>query len=74
MGNSIKKKFWWVMKQIKLLKNFLFESPLQKCQEGLEKKIRGSEFVFDCIDLLHYNLPKTSLNRSGLCIDSPKWL
>ena len=39
MGNSIKKKFWWVMKQIKLLKNFLFESPLQKCQEGLEKKL-----------------------------------
>ena len=34
----------------------------------------GSEFVFDSIDLLHYNLHKISLNRSGSYIDSPKWL
>ena len=36
--------------------------------------MRGSEFVFDGIDLLHYNLHKTSLNRGGSYIDSPKWL
>ena len=36
----------------------LFESLLQKCQEGLEEKMRGSEFVFDSIDLLLYNLIK----------------
>ena len=36
----------------------LFESLLQKYQEGLEEKMRGSEFVFDSIDLLHYNLHK----------------
>ena len=34
----------------------------------------GNEFVFDTIDLLHYNLHKISLNRSGSYIDSPKWL
>ena len=34
----------------------------------------GNEFVFDSIDLLHYNLHKISLNRSGSYIDSPKWL
>ena len=34
----------------------------------------GSEFVFDSIDLLHYNLHKISLNRGGSYIDSPKWL
>ena len=51
----------------------LFESLLQKCQEGLEEKKRGSEF-FDSVDLLHYNLHKISLNRSGSNIDSPKWL
>ena len=39
----------------------LFESLLQKYQEGLEEKMRGSEFVFDSIDLLHYNLHKISL-------------
>ena len=31
----------------------LFESLLQKYQEGLEEKMRGSEFVFDSIDLVH---------------------
>ena len=34
----------------------------------------GNEFVFDSIDLLHYNLHKISLNRGGSYIDSPKWL
>ena len=52
----------------------LFESLLQKYQEGLEEKIRGKEFVFDSIDLLHYNLHKISFNRGGSYIDSPKWL
>ena len=52
----------------------LFESLLQRYQEGLEEKIKGSKFVFDSVDLLHYNLHKISLNRGGLYIDSPKWL
>ena len=38
----------------------LFESLLLKCQEGLEGKKRGSEFLFDSVDLLHYNLHKIS--------------
>ena len=36
--------------------------------------MRGSEFVIDSINLLHYNLCKISLNRGGSCIDTPKWL
>ena len=36
--------------------------------------MRGSEFVFDSIDLLHYNLRKISLNRGGSHTDSPKLL
>ena len=37
--------------------------------------MRGSEFIFDSVDLLYYNLQKISLNRKGLSyIDSPKWL
>ena len=51
----------------------LFESLLQKYQEGLEEKMWGSEFVFDSADLLHYDLHKLSLNRGGSYIDSPKW-
>ena len=49
----------------------LFESLLQKYQEGLEGKKRGSEFLYDSVDLLHYNLHKISLNRGGSFIDSP---
>ena len=52
----------------------LFGSHLQKYQEGLEEKIRRREFVFDSVDLLHYNFHKISLNRGGFYIDSPEWL
>ena len=52
----------------------LFESFLKKYQEGLEEYMRGSEFVYDSVDVLYYNLNKVSLNRGGSCIDSPKWL
>ena len=43
----------------------LFESLLQRYQEGLEQKMRVSNFVFDSIDLLNCNLYKISLNRGG---------
>ena len=36
--------------------------------------MRGSEFVFDTIDLLHYHLQKIGLKRGGSYIDSPEWL
>ena len=34
----------------------LFESFLEKYQEGLKKSIRGSEFGYDSVDALYYNL------------------
>ena len=34
----------------------LFKSLFQKYQEGLEELMRGSEFVFNNVDLLHYHL------------------
>ena len=52
----------------------LFRSFLQKYQEGLEEPMRGSEFVYYCVDVLYYNLKKVSLRRGGSYIDSPKWL
>ena len=52
----------------------LFESFLQKYQEGLQESMRGSEFVYDSVDVLFYNLNKVSLSRGGSYIDSPKWL
>ena len=56
-----------------IIKN-LFESLFQKYQEGLEKSIKGSEFVFDNVNLLYYKFHKISLNRGGSYIDSPEWL
>ena len=51
-----------------------FESFLKKYQEGLEESMRGSEFMYDSVDALHYNHNKVSLSRGGSYIDSPKWL
>ena len=53
---------------------FQFQSFLQKCQEGLEESMRGSEFVYDSVDVLYYNFNKVSLSRGGSYTDSPKWL
>ena len=54
-----------------IVKN-LFKSLFQKYQEGLEKSVTGSEFIFDSIGLLYYK--QISLNRGGSYIDSPEWL
>ena len=52
----------------------LFDSFLQKYQKSLRESMKGSEFVFDSIDLLHYKCHKIGLNHDGSYIDSPKWL
>ena len=49
-----------------------FESFLKNYQEGLEESMRGSDFAYDSIDALYYNLNKVSLSRSGSYIDSRK--
>ena len=52
----------------------IFESLSQRYQKGLEESMRGSEFVFDSVNSLHYKLHKISLNRGRPYIGSPKWL
>ena len=52
----------------------LFESLLQKYEENLQNKMRGSELEFDGVNFLYYDFNKTSINRGGSYIDSPKWL
>ena len=52
----------------------LFKSLLQRYQEGLQEKMRGSEFEFDGVNLLYYDFNKISLNRGGSYIDSPEWI
>ena len=53
------------MKQMKSFKNVLIL---------LEESLKGSEFVFDGVDLFYYKCHKISLNRGGLHLDSLKWL
>ena len=36
--------------------------------------MRGSDFEFDGVNLFYYDCNKTSINRGGSYIDSPKWL
>ena len=51
-----------------------FESLLQKYEEDLQNKMKESEFEFDSVNFLYYDFNKTSINRDGSYIDSPKWL
>ena len=52
----------------------LFESLLQRYQEGLEESMKGSEFIFDSVNSFYCKLHTISLNRGGSYIDSPEWL
>ena len=52
----------------------LFKSFLQRYQESLQEKMRGSDFAFDVVNLLFYDFNKISINRGGSCIDSPEWI
>ena len=35
--------------------------------------MRGSEVVYDSVDVLYYDINKVSLSRGESYIDSPKW-
>ena len=52
----------------------LFKSLLQRYQEGLQEKMRGSDFAFEGVNLMYYDVNKISLNRGGLYIESSKWI
>ena len=52
----------------------LFASLLERYQEGLEKSTKGSEFIFDSVDLFYYKFHRTSLNWGESYAVSPNWL
>ena len=52
----------------------LFKSLLQRYQENLQEKMKGSDFAFDGVNYLYYDLNKISISEGGSYIDSPKWL
>ena len=52
----------------------LFKSLQQRYQKELEESMNGSEFIFDSVDALYYDLNTVSLSRGRSYIDSPEWL
>ena len=52
----------------------LFESFLQRFEENLQNKMKGSEFEVDGINFFYYSFNKTSIYRDESYIDSSKWL
>ena len=52
----------------------LFGSFLQRYEQNLEEKMKGSELEFDGVNFLYHDFNKISLNRGGSYIDSRKWL
>ena len=54
--------------------NELSKSLFKRHQEGLETKIRGSNFIFERVELLEYYLHEISINGGSSYIDSPDWI
>ena len=52
---------------MKLLKNFLNHF-------FLEKPMKGGDFIFDYVHLLHFKCHKINPNRSGSNTDFPDWI
>ena len=51
----------------------LFDSLKNRYQNNLVS-IKGSEFVFDYVQLLYYQCCKINPNRVGSYTDSPDWI
>ena len=51
--------------------NEIFESRLSRYQIGLEILMRGSDFIFDSVQLLYYKCHKINFKCGGSYIDSP---
>ena len=58
----------------KITIDLLFQSFIQRSEESLQNKMKGSDFEFDGINFLYYDFNKTSIYRGDIYIDSLKWL
>ena len=52
----------------------LIISLLQKYQDNLQNKMKGSDFIFNGINYLFYDLNRITISKGGSYIESPKWL
>ena len=47
---------------------------LQKYQDNLQSKMKGSDFIFNGVNYLYYDLNRITISKGGSYIESPKWL
>ena len=52
----------------------LLKSLLLRYQIGLETSMRGSDFIFDSVQLFYYECHKINFQHGGSYIDSPDWI
>ena len=52
----------------------IFESFVKRFPIQLETSTKGPDFIFDCVNLLHYICHKINLNHSRSYIYSPNWI
>ena len=52
----------------------LIMSILEKYQHNLQNKIKGSDFIFNGINYLYFDLNRITISKGGSYIESPKWL
>ena len=50
------------------------KSLLQKYQDNLQTKMKGSDVIFNGINYLFYDLTRITISKEGSYIESPKWL
>ena len=47
---------------------------LQKYQDNLQNKMKGSDFIFNGVNYLFYDLNRITISKGESYIESPKWL
>ena len=52
----------------------LFDSLRSRYQGNLETSRRGSDFIFDSVQPMHYKCHRVNFRRGGSYIDSPGWI
>ena len=54
--------------------NEFLEPLLSSYQIGLETSMRGSDFIFDSVQLLYHKCYKVNFKHDGLYSDYPDWI
>ena len=51
----------------------LFNSLCSRCKENLETSMKGSDFIFDSVQLIYYKCHKVSFIHGGSYFGTPDW-